>query len=81
MSTLACLGYYCMYKGAWETFLFLFGIILAEMRHIREETKFRLEHLFKDEKHVRYARRAISGYHFHMTDEYSTDAPQIHFGS
>jgi len=64
MSSLACLCYYSLSKGAWETFLFLAGIILAEMRHIREDAKFSLEHLLKDEERVRYARRAISECHF-----------------
>jgi len=64
MSSLACLCYYSLSKGAWKTFPFLAGIIVAEIRHIREDAKFNLEHLLKDEQRVRYARRAISECHF-----------------
>jgi hypothetical protein len=82
MSSLAFLCYYSLSKGAWEIFLFLVGIILAEMRHIREDAKFRLEHLVKDKEHVRYARRAISECCFLFERRaFRTDSPQIHFGS
>jgi hypothetical protein len=82
MSSLAFLCYYSLSRGAWETFLFLAGIILADMRHIREDAKFRLEHLVKDKDRVRYARRAISECRFLFERvAFCTDASQIHFGS
>ncbi|KAN0116691.1 hypothetical protein V8E51_002668 [Hyaloscypha variabilis] len=51
---------YCVSKGAWEIFLFLAGIILAEMRHVGEGAGFRLERLVGGGERVRCARRAIN---------------------
>ncbi|KAF8846425.1 hypothetical protein BDZ45DRAFT_609014 [Acephala macrosclerotiorum] len=62
MGVLACICWYGLYHGAWETFLFLAGVILAEMRLIREDSnsKDTIADLFRNPKHLRYSRYAIN---------------------
>ncbi len=43
MITFACLCWYTMYHGVWEMFLFIAGMILAELRLIRNEATLDLE--------------------------------------
>jgi hypothetical protein len=60
LSTLASIGWYCMYHGSWQSSLFAVGIILAELRHIRNESTSCLEDIFKNSNHVTYARYITS---------------------
>jgi peptidoglycan/LPS O-acetylase OafA/YrhL len=45
MVLLLLAAYFCLYVSRWDTFLFICGIILAEMRILRKESTFSLERI------------------------------------
>ena len=60
MLTLALLAYFAMYHGVWEMPLFIVGIIMAELRLIRNTSKFCLEDILPNRGLVGFTRFGIS---------------------
>jgi peptidoglycan/LPS O-acetylase OafA/YrhL len=58
MLTLLAISWYSMFHGRWDTFLFVVGIVLAELRLIRQESSYCMED-FMDDKLIPSIKMAI----------------------